>query len=89
VVLVTRQAFVLPVPGANRSRIALNAPFNFSKTHRIRRNLQSKRHSVATLVANPQQHRRKSARMAPQPYAAAMASHMIASGLGQMDWDFQ
>jgi hypothetical protein len=40
-------------------------------------------------VANLQQHRRKSAGMALQPYAAAMASPMVASGLGQMDWDFQ
>jgi hypothetical protein len=49
----------------------------------------SKRHSVATFVADPQQHRLKSVSMAPQPYAAAMASHMVACGLGFMDWDFQ
>ena len=45
---------------------------------------------VATFVADPQQHSPKSAGMAPQPYAAAMASHMVARGLGQiLDWDFQ
>jgi hypothetical protein len=40
-------------------------------------------------VADPQQLRPKSAGKTPQPYAAAMASHMVAHGLGQMDWDFQ
>jgi hypothetical protein len=51
--------------------------------------LHPKQRSVATFVANPQQHRRKSAGMALQPYAAAIASLMVARGLGQMDWDFQ
>jgi hypothetical protein len=44
---------------------------------------------VAALVADPQQHRRKYAGMALQPYAGAMASHMVVKGLGQRDWDFQ
>jgi hypothetical protein len=44
---------------------------------------------AAIFVADPQQHRLKSASMALQPYAAAMASHMVIGGLGQMDWDFQ
>lgn len=33
--------------------------------------------STATLVADTQQHSPKSANMAPQPYAAAMASLMV------------
>jgi hypothetical protein len=42
------------------------------------------------VVADPQQHSPKSASMALQPYAAAIASHMVARGLGQiLDWEFQ
>jgi hypothetical protein len=76
-------------PVLNRSRIPPQAPISLYKTPEISRNLRPSRHSVATFVANPQQHRPKSASMAPQPYAAAIASLMVAHGLGQMDWDFQ
>jgi hypothetical protein len=45
--------------------------------------------AAARFVADTQQHSPKSTSMAPQPYAAAIASLMVAHGLGQMDWDFQ
>lgn len=62
---------------------------NFPEKPEMRRNFAHEQHFPATLVANPQQHRRKSASMALQPYAAPMASHMVAHGLGQMDWEFK
>jgi hypothetical protein len=80
---------VLPVPGTKSIPNSSECIDQLVKDARISRNLHPKRHSVATFVANPQQHRWKSASMAPQPYAAAMASLMVAHGLGQMDWDFQ
>ena len=47
------------------------------------------RQGAATLVADTQQHSPKSASMPPQPYAAAIASHMVGRGLGQLYWEFQ
>jgi hypothetical protein len=44
---------------------------------------------TAAFVADLQQQSPKPASTARQPYAAAMASHMVVGGLGQMDWDFQ
>ena len=87
--LATRQTIVLPVMWRS---IATEFPckhpqlFKDGGNYRI---LHPYRHGAATLVADTQQHSPKSAGMAPQPYAAAIASLMVARRLGQMDWDFQ
>jgi hypothetical protein len=44
---------------------------------------------ASRFVADAQQHAAKSVSMAPQPYAAAMASHMVVCGLGQMESELQ
>jgi len=89
VYLATRHTIVLAVMWRSiATEIPCKHPqlFKDGGNYRI---LHPYRQGAATLVADTQQHSPKSASTAPQPYAVAMASLMVAHGLGQMDWDFQ